>query len=246
MPERVIVFDVWGDYAHFRKNYSTSSPLTYSFPPRTALSGMLGAIAGLDKTEYFRHFSKDQASIGCRILQPVKKVRIGENLIDTKSASGMHLIKNRTQIRFELVKDPRYRIYFSHTDVQLYERIKELLKSHQSIYTPCLGLSELVCNFEYRGEFGLKNPGEAFQEIKSVIPGKSLLEPPDFEEGKEYFSEVMPGEMGERREVTEYNEILFERNGKSIKGKAKELWEVENGGKGNGEDGVSGERIAFL
>ena len=52
MPERVIVFDVWGDYAHFRKNYSTSSPLTYSFPPRTALSGLIGAIAGLDKSNY--------------------------------------------------------------------------------------------------------------------------------------------------------------------------------------------------
>ncbi len=244
MPERVIVFDVWGDYAHFRKNYSTSSPLTYSFPPRTALSGMLGAIAGLDKAEYFRHFSKDQASIGCRILQPVKKVRIGENLIDTKSASGMHLIKNRTQIRFELVKDPRYRIYFSHNDMSLYERIKELLRSHRSVYTPCLGLSELVCNFEYKGDFGLKNLGDEFQEIGSVIPGKILLEPPDFEEGKEYFSEIMPGEMGEKRVVTEYNEILFERNGKSIKGKAKEIWGVETGG--NADGGVDGERIAFL
>jgi CRISPR-associated protein, Cas5h family len=73
MPERVIVFDVWGDYAHFRKNYSTSSPLTYSFPPRTALSGLIGAVVGLDKAEYFRHFCKVDANIGCRILAPVKK-----------------------------------------------------------------------------------------------------------------------------------------------------------------------------
>ena len=69
------------------------------------------------------------------------------------------------------------------------------------------------------------------------MPGKCLLEP-DFEEGKEYFSEVMPGEMGEEREVTDYSEILFERNGKSIKAKARELWEVENGGRI--------ERIVFL
>ena len=50
---------------------------------------------------------------------------------------------------------------------------------------------------------------------------------------KEYFSEVMPGEMGEAREVTDYSEILFERNGKKIKAKAKELWEVENGRRAN-------------
>jgi CRISPR-associated protein Cas5h len=44
--------------------------------------------------------------------------------------------------------------------------------------------------------------------------------------------------MGEAREVTDYSEILFERNGKKIKAKAKELWEVDNGG--------NCERIVFL
>ena len=238
MPERVIVFDVWGDYAHFRKNYSTSSPLTYSFPPRTALSGLIGAIAGLDKSDYFSRFFRDNAMIGCKILSPVKKVRIGENLIDTKSALKMHLIKNRTQIRFEFVKDPKYRIYFSHSDEELYQKLKDLLSSHQSVYTPCLGLSELIRNFEYRGEFELERCGEEFMAIDSVVPGKLLLEPPDFEEGKEYFSEVMPAEMGEAREVIDYREILFERNGESIRAKAAELWEIKDGG--------NGERILFL
>ena len=135
------------------------------------------------------------------------------------------------------VKDPKYRIYFSHSDKQLYKKLKDLLANHQSIYTPCLGLSELICNFQFRGDFRLKSQEEEVEEIDSVVPGKFLLEP-DFEEGKEYFSEVMPGEMGEEREVTEYSEILFERNGKSIKGKAKELWEVENG--------EHTERIVFL
>lgn len=236
MPERVTVFDVWGDYAHFRKNYSTSSPLTYSFPPRTAISGLIGAIIGLDKAEYFRHFFKEDAEIGCKILAPVKKVRIGENLIDTKSTGSvkMHLIKNRTQIRFEFAKDPKYRIYFSHSDELLYKKLKDNLINHRSVYTPCLGLSQLVCNFAFVGEFGIKRSSEEFQTIDSVVLGKCLLET-DFEEGKEYFSEVMPCEMGEGREVTEYSEILFERDGKKIKAKAKELWAVENG-----------ERIVFL
>jgi CRISPR-associated protein Cas5h len=236
MPERVIVFDVWGDYAHFRKTYSTSSPLTYSFPPRTALSGLIGAIAGLDKTEYFRKFFRDNAEIGCKILEPVKKVRIGENLIDTKSAVKMHLIKNRTQIRFEFVKDPKYRIYFSHSDEQFYKKLKDLLSGHQSVYTPCLGLSQLICNYQFVGEFELKKSGEDVQIIDSVVPGKCIQEP-EFEEGREYFSEVMPCEMGEAREITDYREILFERNGKGIKAKAKDLWEV-----GNAEH----ERIVFL
>jgi len=237
MPESVIVFDVWGDYAHFRKNYSTSSPLTYSFPPRTALSGLIGAIAGLDKSDYFSWFFRGNASIGCKILNPVKKVRIGENLIDTKSALKMHLIKNRTQIRFEFVKDPKYRIYFWHSDEAFYRKVKNMLLGHQSVYTPCLGLSQLVCNFDYVGEYELRALEDGVHEIDSVIPGKFISEP-DFEEGKEYFCEVMPCEMGSEREVTNYQEILFERNGGSIRAKVSELWELKDGG--------NGERILFI
>jgi CRISPR-associated protein Cas5h len=245
MPERVIVFDVWGDYAHFRKTYSTSSPLTYSFPPRTAISGMIGAIAGLDKSDYFREFFRDSALIACRIMNPIKKVRIGENLIDTKMAIKMHLIRNRTQIRFEFVKDPRYRIYFWHSDEKFHRNVKETLADHQSVYTPCLGLSELVCNFQYIGEFERRALGadQEFLEIDSVVPGKSIQET-DFEDGKEYFSEVMPCEMGEEREVTDYGEILFERNGKSIRARAEGLWQIESGE--DGEDGRAGERIIFI
>ncbi|HPS90833.1 MAG TPA: type I-B CRISPR-associated protein Cas5b [Methanothrix sp.] len=239
MQERVLVFDVWGDYAHFRKNYSTSSPLTYSFPPRTVLSGLIGAIAGLEKTEYFRQFFRDDARIGCRIMKPVKKVRIGENLVDTKSAIKMHLIKNRTQIRFEFLKDPNYRIYFSHSDEKFFGNLRDLLEKHQSVFTPCLGLSQLICNFRFVGEFETISEGgiEESQTIDSVVPGKCILEP-EFEDGKEYFSEVMPCEMGAERVVMDFREILFERNGKSIRAKAKDLWVVENG--------EPSERIAFL
>jgi len=236
MLEKVMVFDVWGDYAHFRKNYSTSSPLTHSFPPRTAICGLMGAIAGLDKRDYFRHFLKDDAKIACRILAPIKKVRVGENLIDTKSAVKMHLIKNRTQIRFEFVKDPRYRIYCSHSDEGIYAKLKELISGHRTVYTPSLGLSQLICNFEYSGEYRLhKSEVDEIQTIESVVPGRCLLGSPDFEDGKEYFSEVMPTEMGEGREVKEYGEVLFERNGHAIRAKTKDLWELENG-----------ERILFL
>lgn len=237
MPERVLVFDVWGDYAHFRKNYSTTSPLTYSFPPRTALSGLIGAISGLDKTDYFRAFLRDNADIGCKILNPIKKVRIGENLIDTKSAVKMHGIKNRSQIRFEFVKDAKYRIYFSHSEDGFYKKLKKLLSNHQSVYTPCLGLSQLICNFRFVGEFEIEKSEGDIQEIDSVLPGNNIIEP-EFENGKEYFSEVMPCVMGEAREVTDYREILFERNGMRIKAKTKEMWELNNG--------EQTERIAFL
>jgi len=236
MPDKVIVLDVWGDYAHFKKIYTTSSPLTYSFPPRTAISGLIGAIIGLDKEDYFRHFLRKDARIGCKIIKPIKKIRIGENHLNADNIKNMHLIKNRNPTRREFVKDPKYRIYFSHSDETIYDNLKALLSNHQSIYTPCLGLSQLICNFNYVGEFRLRSVGEGPHAIGSVVPSKCIISP-EFEEGKEYFSETLPNEMNDGREVTDYSEILFERNGKEIRAKARDLWEVENDGH---------ERIAFL
>lgn len=236
MPNRVIVLDVWGDYAHFKKIYTTSSPLTYSFPPRTAISGLIGAIIGLDKEEYFRHFLRKDARIGCRIISPIKKIRIGENHLNADNIKNMHLIRNRHPTRREFVKDPKYRIYIAHSDEELYNNLRSLLTNHQSIYTPCLGLSQLICNFNYVGEFELKSLGEGSYAISSVVPGKNIISP-EFEERKEYFSETLPNEMNDGREVTDYSEILFERNGEKIKANARNLWEVEND---------EHEQIAFL
>lgn len=234
MADKIVVFDIWGDYAHFKKIYTTSSPLSYSFPPRTALSGLIGAILGIDKNDCFSYFTKDKANIACKICSPVKKVRIGLNLIDTKKS--MHLIQNRTQIKFEFIKDPKYRVYFGHSSDVLNEKFKKLAEGHQSIFTPCLGLSQLICNFAYVGEFGASvNSEEELVTIDSVVPNRYLKKPPNFEDGKEYFSEKLPLEMGESRQVTDYGEVLFERRGKPIQAVVSNFWEVGND-----------ERILFL
>ncbi len=94
---RVLVFEVWGEYGHFRKHYTTTSPLTFSIPSRTALTGLIGAIIGLPKEEYLGYFRRKRAQIGVRLMAPVKKVRFSENLIDTKKAGPMmNEIKVRT------------------------------------------------------------------------------------------------------------------------------------------------------
>ncbi|WP_231717005.1 CRISPR-associated protein Cas5 [Desulfosarcina ovata] len=49
---RVLAFKLWGDYGHFRKYYTTTSPLTFEFPPPTSVVGIVSAIIGLDKEQY--------------------------------------------------------------------------------------------------------------------------------------------------------------------------------------------------
>ncbi|WP_048173585.1 type I-B CRISPR-associated protein Cas5b [Methanosarcina siciliae] len=226
---KVLVFDVWGEFGHFRKHYTTTSPLTYSIPPRTAIEGMIGAIEGFGKDEYLQYFSKEKASIAVKIIYPIKKTRIAENLIDTKIAPLMSRIKTRTQIRFEVLKDAKYRVYVSHSSEEVYNKLYSMLKEHKSVYTLCLGLSEHIANYEFIGEMeAVCELSDSEREVHSVIPEKELIKI-SFEEGKEYFSETVPIEMLPNREVTEYGKILFEKNAKCILANVSNLWRLENG-----------------
>jgi CRISPR-associated protein Cas5h len=239
--DNILVFDIWGEYAHFRKYYTTTSPLTFSFPPRTAVCGLIAGIIGIDKQEYLQYFSKKKADIAVRILSPIKKVRVAENLIDTKNAKLMSRIKNRTQIRFEYLKDAKFRIYFRHIDDEIFDKTRKFLMNHWCFYTPCLGLSEHIANFEFIGEMKCqkvkKNNDGDFVTIDSVIPilnGTHL--DIDFDrDGGEYFSETIPIEMEEDRTLKEYSNVTFERKCAPITAKIACFWELEND-----------ERIIFL
>lgn len=225
----VIVFDLWGDYAHFRKYFTTTSPLTFLLPPRTALMGLIGAVCGLKKEEYIPALAGDQAQLAVSIRTPAKKVRMAENLVDTKSALLMGRIKNRTQIRLELVKDPRYRVYVSLENLALRDLFKEMLLAHKCVYTPYLGISELIANFAYVGEYDAeaKAPDEHVNIVSAL--NADLVRDLTIEDGKEYFSEVMPCDMAADRSVTRYSKIVYERNGQAINARVTECVELEQG-----------------
>lgn len=245
--KQVLIFDVWGYYAHFRRFYTTTSPLTFPIPPRTALCGLIGAIIGKEKedNEYLKYFTLNEASIGLRLLKPVKKEIIAENLIHTKNAKGpgMNLITERTQINFEFLKDQKYRIYFHHTDEDIYQQLKENLIKHKSVYTPCLGLSENIANFEFVGEFKVKSEttGE-YVQINSVLPTEKIAEKQgiNFNFEGEYFSIRVPIELNLDRIVTKYSDIFFERTGKPVEAKLiSPYWSIDYIGKTN-------ENIVFI
>lgn len=217
---KVLVFDIWGNYAHFRKPYTTTSPLTYSIPSRTSLTGIIGAILGIEKEKNNEGLNYINCNLSLRILNPIKKVLINQNLINTKTAKMMARMESkggRTQIRFEKLKDVKYRIYVELFNKELNKKLLNNLKEHSPVFTTSLGLSEDLANFSYIGEFEYKkNSGDV--NIDSVVNMNGLTPKNiEFEDGKEYFADTYALEMKEDREVTKYGEILIERTGKSIK-----------------------------
>lgn len=235
---KVLVFDIFGDYGHFRKFYTTSSPLTFPFPPPPTIYGMVGAIYGAGKDEYLKIFDYESCKVALRIMNPVKKVRMGMNLIFTKRRDGKFdptLIASekaekqpRTQIRTEFVKSPYYRIYLSHRDSQTFSKLETLLREHKSIYTLSLGLSELLANYEFIGVFESREINNGDVELVTPVLSKNLKKL-EIEPERKYFKERIPIKMNPERVVELYEDVIFESDGKSIKASVEGFYQLESG-----------------
>ncbi|MEM2142992.1 MAG: type I-B CRISPR-associated protein Cas5b, partial [Candidatus Thorarchaeota archaeon] len=136
---KVVAFDVSSPLAQFRKGYSTTSTLTFSIAPPSAVRGLIGAILGMTSAEIPDRLA--EAKVGISVMSEVSKSRITANYINTKlGISPAHISgPARTQIRVEYVREPRYRIYFSVDDTEIMNRLREMLVAHKSHFTPDLG-----------------------------------------------------------------------------------------------------------
>jgi len=217
--KEILVFDIWGDYSCFRLPYTTTSVLSYPFPPRTAIAGVLAAILGLNKDSYHENlFSEDKSKISIRILSGLDKIRLGLNLIDTKYGfTPEEVIKKgqppRVQIPFHFFKDVKYRIYVWLDDNEMFNKLEEMLKQHKSIYTPYLGLAFLIADFEFKGRFKVE-PTRGDAHVVSVVPSDIQIQ---IEKDKKYGKITsVPMFMDNSRKVIKYADFYVEWEGKDI------------------------------
>ncbi|MBC7081361.1 MAG: type I-B CRISPR-associated protein Cas5 [Thermoplasmatales archaeon] len=232
--DKVLVFDIWGDFAHFRRIETTTSPLTYSIPTGTALSGIVSAILGQERDSYYNVFHPENVRWAVRVLHPLKKIRININLINTKLGFYLwDIIQGKEQPRsptpFEFLKEPKYRIYIWLKDKELQNKLKKYLQNHQSFYTPYLGISELIANFNFVGEFDnvieLKSKNK--EEVHTVIRKDRSTLIVD-EEGLHIVKERIPLFMDSNRVVREYVDVFFEANAKPLKVKDTSIYRIGN------------------
>jgi len=239
---KTIVFDIWGDWAHFKKFYTTASPITFHFPPITAVRGVVGAFLGLGKELSDSNFYiRELEGLWCavQIVRPVKTFRMGYNWIETKSAKkiGFRIPseKGRYQTVIEMVKDPHYRIYVAFPEKEnVLSRLFQLLQQHKSFYTPYLGISEHIANFSFVEET-VAHPKEtnSFLPVHSVISVENLKNEEQsavqIQEGMAYQRDRIPVAMNENRMVTRYESVIYEMNAQPVTVKPIKYWELENG-----------------
>lgn len=217
---KLLVFDIWGDYAHFKKIYATTSAVSYVIPPKTTLYGYVGAILGLskDKNEYLNSFQAGNCKMAIQIVSPIIMQRINTNL---RAVLGrMKQTDNRKPTMVEYVYQPYYRIFFHHENEEIYQQLKQQLKQHKAVYTPTLGLANLISNFSFIGEYPFINQSNQNTVIQTVIPKSQFIQfdiPASFENGNEIVELSQYAlEMDMERNVTKRDDILLDRKGVAI------------------------------
>ncbi|HEC25219.1 MAG TPA: type I-B CRISPR-associated protein Cas5 [bacterium] len=235
---RILVFDLFAPYGHFRVPYTTTSPLTLPVPSKTALYGIFGAILGLDKSDYLNYFQDGACKLSISIRKPLKKTQISENLINTAKVQMFAIMDSRkeaphTQIRYELLKDSEYRIYVHMNDDKLFNSLEQCLSLHRSAYSISFGLSELLANYSFIGSFDadLVENIDDFTEFSSIIPLDKISSSGALsligDGNKKYIRFHMTLEMKPDREIAKTGDFISEVSGEKIKAKISKYHAVD-------------------
>lgn len=231
MQREFVIFDVASDLAHFRRQYAITTALTYTLPPRTALCGLVGAVLGLPKNDSLVEFG-DEIIFGLQILRPVRTGHVSINLVNTKDNRTFRLEGDnpRTAMRYEVIREPRFRIMFSHP--RLGPQLTHVLGQGESKYTPCLGLAWMIAWFEGNCRTVMGEVVEGDQTPQSFI---SPIRCDDVQGTIQWSTDGayqrvrMPAVMQPDRRVTRYELYIIDTTGRPINASLSTYWRLADG-----------------
>jgi len=158
----LLVFDVRGTLAHFRRPDTAVTHSTYPFLTRTALRGLLGAILGTEPLREGWTAIELRAPVRTRTQQ---LSMLGKMYLDGSSTKTFH-----RPTAVELVIRPHYRVYY--TGPQQAE-LAAAIRRRKSVYPTYLGVAYALTVPEYVGEWEAEPVAMRDGEVltcRSVVP----------------------------------------------------------------------------
>jgi len=242
---RLIVFDLVGYIAHFRRIYTTTTSLSYSFPPRTALMGTIAAILGMEKDSYYDIMTTERAGIAVSVLKPIRRISVELNYLFPKKGdewksmlAKLMGMGKKTQVTAELViaedfEPLRYRVFFSHENGEILDRLSSMLREGRSSYPISLGTANNLAHAEFVGDVKaerVRSKGETV-DMRTVIPLRAgEVEPiPGVRVMRE---ERVPADFGSSRRPKRVEDYIFEERGAPLRVKLRpgeEYFEISLG-----------------
>jgi CRISPR-associated protein Cas5h len=244
IPDKVLIFDVRGPMAHFRKYYTNSSSLSYLFPPRTVVTGLIAGLLGLpseiyakeDEEPYYERFGGDISLVAVSVRTKVTRMMQTVNYLATDDFPTKTPDKllwkmtggeiGHTQIPLEIIlpengNEITYRVYFYHANEEIYDEFKQRLEEQRFVFPPYMGITEFLASIEYIAEGKVsKNPKQEV-ELNSVCKLKEVEL--DFSgDDLQYITEKMPTGFLNDRTPKQAEEYVLEVKGGIMKVKLKE------------------------
>lgn len=236
---RTVIFDIWGPDGHFRKPYAPVSPVTFPFPPPTAVLGMVGAICGLQKDRYHEALGWERVRVGVRMLAPLSVQRAALNLLKTKvgDATDRYFRPKKDPYRiptpFEFLRAPRFRIYLAQAPPAILDELAERLRTGTPVYTPSLGLANCLAQTRLHADGEAEALGAGRQEVGSVVPLADGVEV-DYPADRPIQRFRVPAVMDSDRKVHCYQEVVVATDAGALPVSGAEVW------------GLGDERFCFL
>ncbi len=171
---KTLVVEISGDFAHFRAHETTRENISYPFPPRTALVGMLAAILGYPRNSYwFENHPLRNIKIGLQILNPISRMFMKVNYQSTKSTIN---ISNGSNTSILLSPDPLATELhkLSHKEYK-----KELEKPKYSRGQNMPTRLNLLCDVKYR-LFIFTDDAELYNNLAQRLKDHKYTFPPYF------------------------------------------------------------------
>ncbi len=225
---KLIIFDISGPFANFRKFYTNSSSSTYIVPPRTVISGLIAGIIGRPRDSYYEEFSIDNAKIAVKPLTKTKKLMQTVNYynIEIKNKTLRYQVPIEILVPVERDELVSYRVYFFHKEKEIFNDFLDRLQNRRFIYNPYLGITEFLANIDFVSFLDNINVKkveineENFIEVEGCFNTKYIKEL-DTSFNPPLISDRMPIQFKKDRELDLFGMYIVEKNGSPIKVKLK-------------------------
>ncbi|MFH0876481.1 MAG: CRISPR-associated protein Cas5 [archaeon] len=148
---KIYVFELSGKIANWRRFYTNSSSLTYFYPTRTNIIGLLASILKLPRDSYYEEFSSEKLDVAIRIGSPLRKQIQVLNYRSKISKTGY------TQIKLEVVfpkydKLINYKLYLHAKDIgtqNTLENLKTKIEKKDLGYGVYLGQRQFRADIQF-------------------------------------------------------------------------------------------------
>lgn len=223
---RILVFDILGKMGHFKRMDTNVSSLSYSFPPRTVLTGTISAITGEDRDSYYGLFDPDNCRLALQIKTKLRKTVFTVNYRygSRKDPPATGPKGGATQIPIEVILAEStngqdnmpslcYRVYFASKEESYFDKLAKSIAEGSSVLPLYFGSCGFPAWFEFvdiieGDDLQLRSPKEtSFVSIINTKKIKSLK----MQTGN-FIKEHTPLFFNKKRELQETADFIYEKN----------------------------------